>query len=81
VDYFTVGDPALGKEHIEAFGGKQHVMVDDFRDKGQAEEIRRFIEAVKTGGPMPIPLEEIVLSTRMTFAILESMRTGRAVEL
>jgi len=36
---------------------------------------------VKSGGPMPIPLDEILESTRATFAVLESMRTGRAVEL
>jgi len=81
IDYFSVGDAALGKESVEAFGGGRHVVVDDFRDKGQSEEVRRFVEAVKTGGAMPIALEEIVASTRATFAILKSMRTGQAVEL
>jgi polar amino acid transport system substrate-binding protein len=81
VDYFSVADTGLAKEHFEAFGGGQHLIVDDFRDKGQAEEVRRFIAAAKSGGPMPIPLEEIVASTRATLAILQSLRTGRAIEL
>ena len=81
IDYFSVGDAALGKEQLEAFGGGKHVLVDDFRDKGQAEEVRRFIEAVKTGGAMPIPLEEIVVTTRATFAVVKSLRTGAAVSL
>lgn len=81
IDYFNVADAALKKEHIEVFGGGQHVVVDDFREKGQAEEVRQFVAAVKTGGPMPIPLEEILESTRATLAAVESMRTGRAVEL
>ena len=81
IDYFSVGDAELGKECIEVFGCGKHVVVDDFRDKGQVEEVRRFVAAVKAGGPMPIPLEEIVASTRATFAILKSMRTGVAVML
>jgi len=81
IDYFDVADAALAKEHFEAFGGGQHVVLDDFRDKGQAEEVREFVQAVKSGGPMPIALDEILESTRATLAVAESMRTGRAVEL
>jgi polar amino acid transport system substrate-binding protein len=81
IDYFNVADAALSKEHFEAFGGGKHVVVEDFRDKGQVEEVKQFVQAVKTGGPMPIPLEEIVDSTRATLAVLESIRTGRAIEL
>jgi len=81
VDYFTVADASLGKEHFEAFGGGASVVVDDFSDKGQPEQIRNMIAAVKSGGAMPIPLEEIVASTRATLAALESQRTGRAVEV
>ena len=81
IDYFSVADAALQKEHVEIFGGGRHMVVDDFRDKGQAEEVRQFVQAVKTGGPMPIPLDEVLNSTRATLAVLESMRAGRAVEL
>jgi predicted dehydrogenase/threonine dehydrogenase-like Zn-dependent dehydrogenase len=81
IDYFSVGDAELGKEYVEVFGGGKHVVVDDFRDKGQAEEVRQFVAAVKTGGAMPIPFEEIIASTRATFAILKSLRTGQSVQL
>lgn len=81
IDYFNVADAALNKEHIEIFGGGRQVVVDEVREKGQAEEVRQFVAAVKTGGPLPIPLEEILESTRATLAAVESMRTGRAVEL
>jgi len=81
VDYFSVADAALEKEHFEAFGGGRHLVVTDFRDKGQAAEVREFIAAVKTGGPMPMGLEEIVNSTRVTLAVLQAMRTGQAVTL
>src|ERR1019366_4672893 len=81
VDYFSVADAALEKERFEAFGGGRHVVVTDFRDKGQAAEIREFIAAVKTGGSMPMGLEEIVNSTRATLAVLQSMQSGQAVAL
>jgi predicted dehydrogenase len=81
IDYFSVADAALEKEYFEVFGGGRHLVVTDFREKGQAEEVRRFVQAMKTGGPMPIGLEEIVGSTRATFAILRSLQTGQAVEL
>jgi polar amino acid transport system substrate-binding protein len=81
VDYFSVADAALEKEHFESFGGGRHLVVTDFSDKGQVEEVRKFIATVKTGGPMPMGLEEIVNSTRATFAVVRSMQSGQAVEL
>jgi polar amino acid transport system substrate-binding protein len=81
IDYFNVADAALNKERFEAFGAGKHLVVEDFRDKGQAEEVRQFVQAVKTGGPMPIPLDEIIDSTRATFAVLESIRTGAPMML
>jgi len=78
IDYFTVGDAALGKEHFEAFGGGQRVLEDNIREKGQREEVRQLVEAVKTGGPMRIPLDELLTSARATFAILESLRNGQS---
>jgi polar amino acid transport system substrate-binding protein len=81
IEYFEVADASVPKEQIEVFGGGKHLVVTDFRDKGQAEEVRRFVEAAKTGGPMPIPFEEIVASMRVTLAILESERTGQAIEV
>ena len=81
VDYFEVADAKLGKEYFEAFGGGKNLIVNEFRDKGQAEEVKRFVESVKTGGPMPIPLEEILATTRATFAVMQSLRTGQAVDL
>jgi len=81
LDYFSVADPSLAKEHFEVFGGGRHVIVDEFHDKGQAAEVRQFIQSVKTGAPMPIPLDQIIASTRATFAALQSQRTGQAVGL
>lgn len=50
-------------------------------DKGHAEEVRRFMQAVREGAPAPIPFPEIEQSMRATFAALESARSGAVVRL
>jgi predicted dehydrogenase len=51
------------------------------QDKGFAEEMRRFLAAVRAGGPMPIVFEQSLASSRATLAAVESLRTGSAVAL
>lgn len=47
-------------------------------DKGHREEMRRFIEAVKSGSESPIPLDELETSSLATLCALDSLRSGRA---
>ncbi|HZX06797.1 bi-domain-containing oxidoreductase [Kribbella sp.] len=47
-------------------------------DKGQRNELERFIAAVRTGGPMPIPFEQLVATTRATIAVDRSLASGKA---
>ncbi len=47
------------------------------QDKGQRAELTRFLEAILTGGPMPIPVESLVATTRATIAVSESLTSGR----
>jgi predicted dehydrogenase/threonine dehydrogenase-like Zn-dependent dehydrogenase len=47
------------------------------QDKGQAGEIASFVEAVRTGAPMPISLESLAATTRATIAVGESLSSGR----
>ncbi|MGQ0703336.1 MAG: bi-domain-containing oxidoreductase [Gemmatimonadales bacterium] len=44
-------------------------------DKGFRGELNAFLRAVRTGAP-PISLESLIATTRATFAILTSLRTG-----
>jgi polar amino acid transport system substrate-binding protein len=46
------------------------------QDKGQREEVRAVCEALRRGGPAPIPLGELAATSRATFRILDSLRTG-----
>ena len=51
------------------------------QDKGQANEIRIACEVVRDGLPAPIALEDLAATTRATFRIRESLRTGLPLEV
>lgn len=51
------------------------------QDKGQAEEVRAVCAAVLKGGPAPISLNELAATTRATFRILDSLKSGRPMKV
>lgn len=56
---------------------KSHVR----QDKGHRDCWQQFLRQVTDGGEAPIPLESLRRTTLTTFAIMESLRTGRTVEI
>ncbi len=63
----TVCTGKLGKRTLK---GRQQ--------KGFAEEVQAMVDAVKAGGPAPIPFEEIESVTRATFAVQRALKSGAA---
>jgi predicted dehydrogenase len=51
------------------------------RDKGQEAELAAFVKAVRTGGPMPVPLESLVATTAATLAVQAGLAGGAPVTL
>ncbi|MGW0864733.1 bi-domain-containing oxidoreductase [Streptomyces sp. NPDC002611] len=51
------------------------------RDKGQNAELAAFVRAVRTGGPMPVPLESLVATTSATLAVRAGLAGGATVTL
>jgi polar amino acid transport system substrate-binding protein len=51
------------------------------QDKGQKDEVRAVCAMVRDGTPSPIALEDLAATTRATFRVLESLRTGLPVEV
>ena len=51
------------------------------QDKGQKNEVRLFIETVKTGNCPLIPYEQIFNASLVSFKVLESLQTGRVIHL
>ena len=58
-------------------GRRRHVRRAMAIDKGQRPQLERFLEAVRSGGPMPIPLASLAATTRATLAVSKSQATGR----
>jgi predicted dehydrogenase len=95
--YHALGNPGFPKEKLEIAADGKVIELDDFckleifapkkerfkakQDKGFAAEIDAFVNAVVNGGPAPIPFSEIVETTQVTFAVHESLNTGRVIYL
>jgi predicted dehydrogenase len=51
------------------------------QDKGQADELRALVNAIKSGGDSPIPLEESVATSLACIRAVESLRSGMPISL
>jgi len=51
------------------------------RDKGQNAQLAAFVRAVRTGGPMPVPLESLAATTAATLAVPLGLASGAPVTL
>ncbi len=95
--YSGSGDTSLPKERLEVHGGGVSAVLDDFaklavhrdgrkrtwrspRDKGHRATIARFLEAARGEAAAP-PAGTYLASTELTFALVDSLRTGQPVEV
>ena len=62
-------------------GGREEVLKPRAQDKGQAAQARAVCAVVAGSEPSPFTLEELANTTRATFRIRESLRTGRALDV
>jgi polar amino acid transport system substrate-binding protein len=62
-------------------GGKKKEKKLLSQDKGQKAEVKTFLDAILQGTASPIPFEEIYSTSKVTFGILGSIRTGQAITL
>ena len=51
------------------------------QDKGHRAQFQAFLDAIVVGGPPPIPLDELLLSSLATILVSESLRTGEPVDV
>jgi predicted dehydrogenase len=51
------------------------------RDKGQARQLQEFLDAVMSGGPMPVPVESLAATTLATLAVDSSLAKGAPVRI
>jgi len=97
INYFANGSKAYSKERIEAFSQEKTLIIDNWRvlkgygvkgfskqktklDKGHKNQFKLLAESIKTGQPI-IPFDEIVNTTRASFAAIQSLKEGGWVEV
>ena len=84
VEIFGAGRAFVIEDFRSAVGyrnGREKVSKLRAQDKGQREEVRAVCASVLEGGRAPIPLDELAVTTRATFRILDSLRTGEPVRV
>lgn len=65
----------------EGFGTKGFSKLKTSLDKGHKAQFTRLIEKTQNGGKVLIPLEEIINTTKASFAAVESLKTGMWIEI
>jgi len=63
------------------FGFKQFSKLKTSLDKGHKNQFQQLIAAVKNGGTALIPMDEIVNTTRASFAAIESLKTNSWINI
>jgi predicted dehydrogenase/threonine dehydrogenase-like Zn-dependent dehydrogenase len=66
---------------LEIYSGDDRRVSGTRVDKGQAAEMAAFVESVRSGGPMPIPIDSLFDTTVATLAVDESLRRGGPVSI
>jgi predicted dehydrogenase len=51
------------------------------QDKGWVNEWKMFTKAIREGGALPIPYEQLIGVTKSTFAAVESIREKRVIDI
>lgn len=94
--YFANGSSLLEKEYCEVHCEHKSAIMNNFTTldlfsqkrqtlkfdgkKGIAEEVRAFIDAIRSAKPSPISIEEIIKTTEATFYAVESLKIGLPIQ-
>jgi predicted dehydrogenase/threonine dehydrogenase-like Zn-dependent dehydrogenase len=97
IQYLAVGSSRLPKERVEVYADRISAVMDNFtrtvfftakcrpikgrQDKGFDAELNAFIETIHNGGQWPIPFESFIRTTKVTFAAIQSLRSGKVISL
>ncbi|WP_373519494.1 Gfo/Idh/MocA family protein, partial [Pricia sp.] len=93
INYFANGSKAYSKERVEVYSQERTLVMDNWRklkgygfkgakkkssqDKGHYNQFRALIEQQIKGGVPIIPFDEIVNTTKASFAAIESLKQGQ----
>jgi predicted dehydrogenase/threonine dehydrogenase-like Zn-dependent dehydrogenase len=66
---------------LEGFGFKHFSSMKSSQDKGHKKQFQLLIESLKNGGDAIIPFDEIINTTKATFAAIESLKKKTWIEI
>ena len=66
---------------LQGYGFKGFNTLSTAQDKGHANQFGKLLEIVKVGGTPLIPFDEIVNTTRASFAAIESLTSGKWIKI
>jgi len=66
---------------LSGFGFKGFKTAKTAQDKGHAQQFKLLVKSVKNGGEAIVPIDDIINSTKATFAAIESMKTGTWIKV
>jgi predicted dehydrogenase len=71
-DFRLVELYAEGRRAVRSWSGQ---------DKGHRQEVAAFLAAARSGGPPPIPIDDLLATTRAMIGAMASLRTGLPVDI
>jgi len=66
---------------LKGFGFKNFSSASSGQDKGHQNQFNLLIESIQKGGNAIIPMDELVNTTKASFAAIESLKTGAWVSV
>ena len=66
---------------MRGYGVKGFKKIKSKQDKGHYNQFKEYLEFLKNGGKPLIPFDEIVNTTKATFAAIESLKSGQIVKV
>ena len=66
---------------LECAVGQKKSVMSFSGDKGHAAEMKALLDGFESGNDSPISIESLTATSRVTFAVLESLKTGSVVAL
>ena len=66
---------------LKGYGFKGFATLSQSQNKGHAEQFKTLVESVEKDGAALIPFDDILNTTRATFAAIESLKSGKWVSI
>ena len=66
---------------LKGYGFTSFSSASSSQDKGHQNQFNQLIESVQKGGSQIIPIDEIINTTKASFAAIESLKTGAWVDI